>query len=59
ITCSCHNFCPSSEHYVHANYTEDVNYTGQALCDRLDSEGIEGDRSRIIRVIQKCDHTSP
>ncbi|KAG5618110.1 hypothetical protein H5410_017934 [Solanum commersonii] len=36
-----HNLCPSGEHSP-LNHTGDVNRTRQALCDMLDSEGIEG-----------------
>ncbi|KAG5621996.1 hypothetical protein H5410_007214, partial [Solanum commersonii] len=48
----CHSLCPSGEHSVVSNLCAlgDVNRTRQVLCDRLNSESIEGDRSRVIRV---------
>lgn len=33
-----------------ANHTGNVNCTRQVLCDRLDSEGIKGDQSRVIHM---------
>ncbi|KAG5570498.1 hypothetical protein H5410_060264, partial [Solanum commersonii] len=43
----CHSLCPLGEHFP-ANHIWNVNRTRQALCNRFDSEGIEGDRSRVI-----------
>ncbi|KAG5620659.1 hypothetical protein H5410_005877 [Solanum commersonii] len=38
----CHNLCPLGGHSVTANNTVNVNHTKWDICDKLDSECIEG-----------------